>query len=177
MRQVRAIVTVLVACVIGALAPAARAGETDCDNISLEVELEDYLPTWCYTDLVTDAEARAQFEAIFVEGVSSYALVVSAQDFAFTYLPRQTMESLIEGLLEEDDRVEWRDGVPHEGYTVQRFATIENSGRETNCVGFSRNTAAPNGRPRSRLYGYICMAGRGELEEESVVAFIGAIDD
>ena len=73
--------------------------------------------------------------------------------------------------------LEWRDGIAHGDYVVQRFAMIENSGRETNCIGFNRNTAAPNGRPRSRLYGYVCNVGRGQLEDGSVIAFIDAIDD
>jgi hypothetical protein len=177
MRYVSLIVGLLVAVGVAAPMPPADAAETDCDKIGLEVELEGYIPTWCYFDLVTQAEARAQWEAMFVEGASSYAMVVSARAFAFTYLPRQSMESLIEELLEDGQRTEWREGIPYDNYEVQRFATIESSGRETNCVAFNRITAAPNGRPRSRLYGYICMVGRGQLEQDSVIAFIEAIDD
>ena len=177
MRCVSLIVSLLVAIALATSPSLVHAGETDCDRIALEVELEGYIPTWCYFDLVTQAEARAQWEAMFVEGASSYAMVVSAQAFAFTYLPRQTMESLIEELLEDGQRTEWREDIPVDDHEVQRFVTIESSGRETNCVAFNRITAAPNGRPRSRLYGYICTVGRGQLEDDSVIAFIEAVDD
>ncbi len=176
MRYVPPIVALLVAAVFGGLASAAGAGETDCDDIGLEIRLEEYLPTWCYYDLTTDGDARAQFEVIFVEGATTYAMVISAQAFAFTYLPRQSLESLITNLF-EDERITWHEGVGFDGYTVKRFATVENSGRETNCVAFNRNTPAPNGRPRTRLYGYICNAGRGEVEDDSLATFIAAIDE
>jgi hypothetical protein len=79
-------------------------------------------------------------------------------------------------LFEEGEEISWREGVGYEGYSVKRFAMVESSGRETNCVAFNQNTAAPNGRPRTRLYGYLCNAGRGEIEDDSLANFIAAID-
>lgn len=175
MRHVLPIVALLVAAAATALAPAARADETDCDEIDLQVHLEEYLPTWCFAEAVSDGEARAQVEALFVEGTSSYAMVVSAEAFARSYLPRQALESLIGGILEGDE-LDWREGIGVDGYTAKRFAMVENSGRETNCIGFSENTAAPNGQPRTRLYGYLCNAGSGEIEDAAVTSFIAAID-
>lgn len=175
MRHVLPIVALLVAGAVTALAAGAHAEETDCDEIDLQVRLDEYLPTWCFAERVSDGEARAQIEAMFVEATESYAMVVSAEAYARSYLPRQTLESLIGGILEDDD-LDWRDGVGVDGYTAKRFAMVESSGRETNCIGFSENTAAPNGQPRARLYGYLCNAGSGEIEDAKVTSFIAAID-
>jgi hypothetical protein len=175
MRHVLPIVALLVAGAFAALAPAVHAEETDCDDIDLQVRLEEYLPTWCYAESVADGDARAQFEATFVEGTTSYAMVVSAEAFARSYLPRQTLESLIGAML-EDDELDWHEGVGIDGYTAKRFAIVESSGRETNCVGFSENTSAPNGQPRTRLYGYLCSAARGRIEDAHLTSFIAAID-
>ena len=177
MRYVLPIVTLLVAVLSLASASSARAGETDCDDLHLRILLEEYLPTWCYYGYSTDGDARAEFEAMFVEGTTSYAMVVFAQAGSLTYLPRQSLESLIVDLLDEGDEVKWREGIGVEGYTVKRFATIENSGRETNCVAFNQNVPAPNGRPRTRLYGYMCHVGRGEITDDSLASFIAAIDE
>jgi hypothetical protein len=175
MRHVLPIVALLVAGAVTARSPAAHAEETDCDEIDLQVRLEEYLPTWCYSDSITDGDARAQFEATFVEGATSYAMVVSAEALARSYLPRQTLESLIAGILESDE-LDWHEGVGVDGYTAKRFAIVESSGRETNCIGFSENTSAPNGQPRTRLYGYLCNAERGEIEDGAFASFIAAID-
>ncbi len=177
MRYVLPIVSLLVTVLSLASAATARAGETDCDELQLRVRLDEYLPTWCYYSYSTDGDARARFEAMFVEGTTSYAMVVFARAGSLTYLPRQSLESLVIELLDESDQVSWREGIGLEGYTVKRFATIENSGRETNCVAFNRNDPAPNGRPRTRLYGYICHAGRGEIADDNLATFIAAIDE
>ena len=175
MRHVLPIVALLVAGAVTALAAAARADEADCDEIDLQVHLEDYLPTWCFADTLADGDARAEIEAAFLEGATSYAMVVSAEAFARTYLPRQALESLIGGML-ADDELEWLEGVGVDGYTAKRFLIVESSGRETNCIGFSENASSPSGRPHSRLYGYLCNAGRGEIEDATVTSFIAAID-
>jgi hypothetical protein len=177
MRHISSIVTAILAVAALAAAPGARADETDCGNLNLSVDLEGYLPTWCYREVFSSSEARAEWEIMVVEGASSYAMVVAAHAFAFTYLPRQTTHSLIEELLDESEKVNWKGSVDHSGYTVQRFTTVESSGRETNCVAFNRNSPAQNGRPKHRLYGYLCLAGRGELEESSIVTFIDSVDD
>ena len=175
MRHVLPIVALLVAGALTVRPPAAHAEETDCDEIDLRVRLEEYLPTWCYAGSLADGDARAQFEAMFVEATESYAMVVSAEAFARSYLPRQSLETLIAGIL-EDGELDWRDGVGVDGYTAKRFVMVENSGRETNCIGFSENTAAPNGQPRTRLFGYLCNVGRGELDDSKLASFIAAID-
>lgn len=177
MRRLFSIVGVAVAAAAAILAPVAEAGETDCDNISLEIDLEGYLPTWCYFELATQAEARAQWEAIVVEGAHSYGMAISGHAFAFTYLPRQSMETMIEELLDDAPEIDWQTGIPHDDFTIQRFAIVQSSGRQTNCIAFNKIVAAPNGRPRSQLYGYLCMAGSGVLEEQSALAFVNAIDD
>lgn len=175
MPYVLPIVALLVAGAVTALVPAARAAEADCDDIGLRIDLDEYLPTWCYSDTMADGEARAQIEATFVEGATSYALVVSAEAYARSYLPRQAVESLIGSML-EDETLTWREGVGVDGFAARRFAIVENSGRETNCVGFSENTASPSGQPRKRLYGYLCNAGSGEIADAELISFIAAID-
>lgn len=175
MPYVLPIVALLVAGAVTALAPHARAQEIDCDEIELYVDLEEYLPTWCYSGTLGTGDARGQLEALFVEATESYGMVVSAEAFNRTYLPRQALESLIAGVL-EDNELDWHEGVRVDGYTAKRFVMVENSGRETNCVGFTENSAAPNGQPRSRLFGYLCNVGRGEIEDGKIANFIAAID-
>ena len=177
MQRISSIVTVILTVAVLAFAPGARAGETDCGNLNLSVDLEGYIPTWCYREVSSSSEARAEWEVMVVEGASSYAMVVAAHAFAFTYLPRKTTHALIVELLDEGEKVNWKGSLDHAGYTVQRFATVESSGRETNCVAFNRNSPAQNGRPKHRLYGYLCLAGRGELEESSISTFIDSVDD
>ena len=175
MRHVLPIVALWVVGAVTAPAPAAHAEETDCDEIDLQVRLEEYLPTWCYSASLADGDARAQLEATFVEGTTSFAMVVSAEAYARSYLPRQALESLIGGML-EDDELDWHEGVGVDGYTAKRFAMVENSGRETNFIGFSQNTASPSGRPHTQVYGYLCNVGRGEIEDGTLASFIAAID-
>ena len=102
---------------------------------------------------------------------------MAAHAFAFTYLPRRTMHSLIEDLQEDGLRVQWKDSIAHDGFSIQRFATAETSGRETHCVGFSRNSPDQNGRPKHHLYGFVYMPGRGQLEDRSVIEFGNAVRD
>ena len=175
MSYVLPIAALLVAGAVTVLAPAARADEIDCDEIGLRVDLEEYLPTWCYSDTLSDGDARAEIEATFVEAPTSYALVVSAEAFARSYLPRQALESLIGSML-EDEKLAWREGIGVDGFTAKRFAIVADSGRETNCVGFSENSSSPSGRPHSRLYGYLCNAESGEIEDAKLTSFIAAID-
>jgi hypothetical protein len=175
MPYVLPIVALLVASAVAALAPAVRADEVDCDEIGLRIALDEFLPTWCYSQTMAEGDARAQVEATFVEAAESYALVVSAEAYARSYLPRLALEPLIGSML-EDEKLAWREGVRVDGFTARRFAIIENSGRETNCVGFSENTASPSGQPRKRLYGYLCNAESGEIADTKLIGFIAAID-
>jgi len=156
---------------------SAQAGEIDCDRIELRVEIDGYITTYCYYETATRSEARAEWEIVVVEGAESYAIVVAAHAFASTYLTRQTMQSMIEDLQEDGLKVRWTDRIKHEEYAIQRFTTIESSGRETSCVGFNRNLPALNGRSKHRLYGFLCMAGRGQLENDSIIEFVNAVRD
>jgi hypothetical protein len=156
MRHISSIVTAILAVAALAAAPGARADETDCGNLNLSVDLEGYLPTWCYREVFSSSEARAEWEIMVVEGASSYAMVVAAHAFAFTYLPRQTTHSLIEELLDESEKVNWKGSVDHSGYTVQRFTTVESSGRgarNTGCMAIFASPDAANSKkaPSSRL--------------------------
>ena len=94
------------------------------------------------------------------------------------YILRCSDGSYYTGLTKQEieARVWEHNAVSYDGYTAKRFAMVESSGRETNCIGFSENTAAPNGQPRTRLYGYLCNVGSGEIEDVKVTSFIAAID-
>jgi hypothetical protein len=55
------------------------------------------------------------------------------------HVPAATVAGILIGeLFEEGEEISWREGVGYEGYSVKRFAMVESSGRETNCVAFNQ---------------------------------------
>jgi hypothetical protein len=171
------IVPVVLAVLMGGIADVAAEGETDCGNLNLTVELAGYIPTKCLVYGANSPSARAEYEYMRVEGASSYAVVAAAHAGAHTYFGRRSMRSLVEDLMSDDEKLVWKDSFDLDGYSVQRFSSISSSERERNCVGFSRNSPAQNGRPKHRLYGFVCTTGAGHLENDSVIAFVKSVDD